>query len=713
MKYLFYLPLFLWTLNINGQTGLPATGMTAADNLVESFMYNYGIPGLTFAMSKNGKMVYLRSFGYSDLAESVPTQPYNLFRIASLSKQITSIAIMKLIQDGQFSLSSKVFGPGGLLEHHPVISTATIIDSRIYNITVQQLLEHTAGWDASINCNANPTAPYPHFVAGCDPINNPLTVTLALGLPNPVTEDAYCKYMLQMSLNNDPGVHYAYSNMGYLFLGEIIEQVTGMTYEEYVKTAILHPLGLFDTHIGGNLLSEKKEREAEYIGYGLTNLSIYGDGTNKLWEYGGMNLTAMSAHGGWITTARDLLTLLNAVDGFSTKPDILNATTIGLMTQPSTVNQYYAKGWQVNSYNNWWHTGGVPGSASEQVRASNGYNWVIIMNHRNNAGSFWSALDYLGWNVQNAVTWASNYDLMLFPTVNASGITFSNVTENSMTVNWNNGNGSSRLLAVSENSTMSAFPLDGTDYTANTDYTSAPIIGSDVKIVYNGTGSNVNVTGLQSGKTYYFRTIEYNKSSATGNNALYLLGGNPTANRTTSGAQPVALVSFEGTFAPNTVDLKWTTAQEINSAWFEIERSEDGNYFSGIGTVAASGNSQSSVDYAYSDNHPLSSSGKLFYRLRIVDKDGAYEYSNIVVVNIPQSGRFTLAPNPARDLVTISAGWINTIEVRDISGKLMTRMQVNSPKYLLDVSSFQPGIYVVSIADDKGLVHRQRLVVRK
>ena len=389
--YLFFLSSFL---RANAQTGIPVPQMAAADNVVKNFMTANGVPGLTIALAKDGKIVYMRGFGYADIAHTIPVQPNNLFRIASCSKQITSIAIMKLMQEGKLSMSSKVFGPGGILENAPVISTATITDSRIYDITVEELLEHTGGWDRDVDCNPNPTPPYPYYFSGCDPINNPLSVSLALGTTNPVSENYLIKYLLQKGLNFDPGTKYAYSNIGYLCLGAIIEEISGMSYVDYVKSQILAPLGIYDMHIANNLLSEKQEREVEYTTDGFTNLSVYGTGESVPWTYGGMNVHAMSAHGGWITTARDFVKLVSAVDGFATKPDILSAATINVMTTPSSVEANYAKGWQVNTFGNWWHTGAIAGTSSEVVRAGSGYIWFIITNVRLSSSGF-SGLDNL------------------------------------------------------------------------------------------------------------------------------------------------------------------------------------------------------------------------------------------------------------------------------------------------------------------------------
>lgn len=532
--FIFLLALFA---TAKAQTGIPVPAMTQSDNLISNFLTTYGIPAATAAIAKDGKIVYMRAFGNSNIANTIPTQPYNLFRIASLSKPITSIACMKLMQNGRLSMGARVFGTGGILQQHPVFANANITDTRINDITVQQLLEHSAGWNRDINCNPNPTSPYPYFFGGCDPITFPLRVTMLTGTPNPVTEEALVKFMLEKGLDFAPGTAYSYSNMGYLVLGEIIEQITGMSYEQYVKDSVLAPIGVFDMHIGKNLLADKQEREGEYVGNGYTNLSVYGTGQSVPWEYGGFSVEAMDAHGGWIASARDMLKLLVAVDGFSTKPDILNPSTVTTMVTPSANSQYYAKGWQVNPFNNWWHTGGLDGTASIWVRSAGGYSWIFILNKRNITNTnFWSALDNLGWNCISATTTWPTWDLMLSPTVNASGLNFSNVSGNAVTVNWTNGNGANRLLVVKADSAVNAFPLDGTDYTASAAFGSGNSLGINNYVVYNGTGNSATVTGLTANKKYYFRVIEYNRNTATGNNALYLLGSNPQEYTITAGS---------------------------------------------------------------------------------------------------------------------------------------------------------------------------------
>jgi CubicO group peptidase (beta-lactamase class C family) len=532
---------FAFALPIFAQTGIPVGSMSQCDTQMQTFLTNYQIPGATFALAKNGKLIYMRAFGTANQAGTEATQPHHMFRIASISKSITSIAIMKLIENGQLSLSDKPFGPGGILNADPYFANANVTDTRVYNITIQNLLEHSAGWNRDLPMSPNPLPPYPWGYGHSDPIGFPLHVTQTLGEANPVTERAMIKFLIQKGLDFAPGTSHKYSNIGYLVLGEVIEKKTGMSYENYVKQNIFAPLGIYDIRLGKNLLADKQEREGEYINT-FTTLSAYGTGLFVPWQYGGWSIEAMDAHGGWIATARDLVSLLTAVDGFSTRPDILSATTIQTMTTPSATFAGYAKGWQVNSANNWWHGGSLDGTTSLMVRTNSQYTWAVILNKRTNASGFLNAVDNLGWNCVNTTTTFPTHDLFDVPTQNASAMNFSNITSNSMTVNWTNGNGDGRVLIMRAGGAPNKFPLDGTEYAAGMD------LGDGNFVVYSGAGNNATVSNLNGNTNYQFRLYEYKKNVNTGNYALYQLANPASGSQNTPGttAQTRPRFDFDG-----------------------------------------------------------------------------------------------------------------------------------------------------------------------
>jgi CubicO group peptidase (beta-lactamase class C family) len=518
-----------------GQTGIPAGSMGQCDTKMQTFLAKYQIPGATFAITKNGRLIYMRAFGTANLAGTEVTQPYHMFRIASVSKPITSIAIMKLIENGQLSLSDKPFGPGGILNADPYFANAKVTDLRVYNITIQNLLEHSAGWNRDLPMSPNPLPPYPWGYGASDPIDFPLHVTQTLGEPNPVTRRAMIKFLVQKGLDFTPGTDFNYSNIGYLVLGEVIEKKTGLTYESYVKQNIFEPLGIYDIRLGKNLLTDKLEREVEYrTNPPFTSLSVYGTGQEVPLEYGGVSVEAMDAHGGWIATSRDLLRLLTAVDAFPSRPDILSATTIQTMTTPSANNINYAKGWGVNSAKSWWHNGALWGTASIMVRTNSQLTWAIILNGRSPDSGFLDALDQLGWNCVNSITTIPTHDLFDVPTQSASAMNFSNITSNSMTVNWTNGNGHGRVLIMRAAGSPNKFPLDGTEYTASPQVD----LGDGNYVVYSGTGDNATVSNLNSNTNYQFRVYEYSKSANTGNYALYQLANPASGSQSTAGTSP-------------------------------------------------------------------------------------------------------------------------------------------------------------------------------
>ena len=123
---------------------------------------------------------------------------------------------------------------------------------------------------------------------------------------------------------------------------------------------------------------------------------------------------------------------------------------------------------------------------------------------------------------------------------------------------------------------------------------------------------------------------------------------------------PLDLLTFKGSLQNNkTTLLKWTTENEINTSHFEVERSLDGNTFNSIGSVAASGNSSSAVNYSFTDNNAaIQQSLLLYYRLKMIDQNGNFKYSNVITISLADiTGKVVVAPNPVINemKVTISS----------------------------------------------------------
>src|SRR5690606_28024838 len=127
-------------------TVLAQTGIKDLDRLIYEFKENYSTPGVSYAISKTATsgIVYKSGIGFCDVENQVRTKPDHLFRLGSISKQFTSISVMKLIQQGKFNVSSKVFGADGILK-----DDFSNISDRAATVTVRNLLDHSTGWESS------------------------------------------------------------------------------------------------------------------------------------------------------------------------------------------------------------------------------------------------------------------------------------------------------------------------------------------------------------------------------------------------------------------------------------------------------------------------------------------------------------------------------------------------------------------------------------
>ena len=167
---------------------------------------------------------------------------------------------------------------------------------------------------------------------------------------------------------------------------------------------------------------------------------------------------------------------------------------------------------------------------------------------------------------------------------------------------------------------------------------------------------------------------------------------------------PLTLLNFTVVKQNKLAQLNWQTTNEVNTYYFNIQRSTDGLNFTTIGTVAARGNSSANNNYSFADDVSTAASGKLYYRLKMVDKDGSFSYSRIAYITIDAADiKITVTPNPAHDYFIVS-NYTNTaankakIIVRDLQGRtLLTQDFTNGTGQKINVSALTKGMYFVSI----------------
>ena len=388
--------------------GAVLPGMGPFEEAVINLMRNYGIPGGAVAVVRDGKLIYARGFGWADVENKTPVEPDALFRIASVSKPLTSAAIMKLVEEGKLALDDRV---APFIAHLTPAPGATV-DPRWEQITIRHLLEHAGGWD-----RAKPNG-------GFDPIDRPAIAAAAVNAPAPASSETLVRYMKGMPLDFNPGERFAYSNFGYIILGRVIERLSGMPYKEYVRTRVLAPVGANRTQQGKSRMNDALPDEVKYyrpgasLNWPMVTSVFPGEGLVPL-NYGGFYLEAGDASGAWVSSTVDLLRFVNGVDGRDSPPDILSPQIVAEMTNNGTKvctdgTCFYAGGWfvrPVQSGATWWHGGDNPGTKAMLVRSyHSNTSWVALFNTAA-PNSLVSELETALWSALASLTSLPTYDL--------------------------------------------------------------------------------------------------------------------------------------------------------------------------------------------------------------------------------------------------------------------------------------------------------------
>ncbi|MCF0064355.1 T9SS type A sorting domain-containing protein [Dyadobacter chenwenxiniae] len=174
-------------------------------------------------------------------------------------------------------------------------------------------------------------------------------------------------------------------------------------------------------------------------------------------------------------------------------------------------------------------------------------------------------------------------------------------------------------------------------------------------------------------------------------------------------ALPVKLLSFDASSEGNAINLAWSSTEETNSDHFDVQRSANGKDWKTITTVAAKGESRSTVDYSAVDNDPFE--GENLYRLHMIDKDGTSAYSRILSVKFEGVAAY-MYPNPVSDELTIKAAdWskIKKVEIVGSNGKKVYSSEKPSPN--VKVKNLLNGVYLVRFTNTNGSEKTYKIVV--
>lgn len=355
-------PKVLWSDTLTNRSSAWAP-LASMDRDIERFMQKWHIKGLSFAITRHDSLLYAKGFGYADAEIGRKLESTDIMRIASASKLVTAIAVMKLVEQGKLTLDTKIFGPEGILSD--TAYTNAMCDRRMLDITVDHLLRHMGGFGRG---------------AG-DPMFTTNEIIKAKRLSSAPTPEELVKIVLGRKIAFSPGNGRIYSNFGYMLLSMAIERVTGESYWDYVTNNVLNPAGCNSFRPATNYYEERYANESKYYAPDDELVEEYnGSGRMVSRVYGGNDVNALKGAGGWCTSAADFARLVAAADGDPGLQDVISSNSVALLTAHSE-DEKLSRGWsESDGKGRWTRTGTLSSTHTLVERFPNGDCWVMITN---------------------------------------------------------------------------------------------------------------------------------------------------------------------------------------------------------------------------------------------------------------------------------------------------------------------------------------------
>jgi D-alanyl-D-alanine carboxypeptidase len=302
--------------------------VTAFDQVIESSTVGRGAVSAGVAVIRDGVVVHAAGFGMESPFESKAATAETRFRLASVSKMLTAVAIMQLAADRQIDLDRSFTIQMGLGD--------TFIDPRVATVTVRQLLSHTSGFSASKRM---------FFDHGVD------------------TWQQAGHAALDQTLQSEPGTQFQYSNTNYCLLGLFIESVTGQPFETVIRERVLQPLEA-DAHLAPTFDSQPGDA-----------LHVSAAGRNYM--------EALGPAGGWVASPIDVAKLAASLRTETLGVHLLDAATVDAMRTPVTVpapadDWTYGLGLRLFVDGSWGHTGTIESTHAIVVNRRDGLTVAVL-----------------------------------------------------------------------------------------------------------------------------------------------------------------------------------------------------------------------------------------------------------------------------------------------------------------------------------------------
>jgi N-acyl-D-amino-acid deacylase len=339
--------------------GMAGPGLEALDTAMLEIMERHGIPGAAFAVAKDGKLLLAKGYGWSNVANGSAAQPSTLFGLASLSKPITAVATLKLVEQGKLKLDDPV---RGFLKDLKPPSDVTRVDPRLADVTVRQCLNHSGGWD--------------RVVAG-DPCNWEPMICRHYNVKPPLSARQFLEFMIGQPLQFKPGTDQKYSNIGYIILGEIIARVSGQTYDRFIAENILKPMGIKRAGLHGFDGKYTPEEAVRCLAGTFIALPA-------------MLLPMINAAGGWSASVVDMARFMCNLDGTRGEPVLGEKMRQEMLAlppdplKPRDNGTWFGLGWDSVLVKDrtvgYFKDGSYQGMRTYMKRLPNGVNWVLLFN---------------------------------------------------------------------------------------------------------------------------------------------------------------------------------------------------------------------------------------------------------------------------------------------------------------------------------------------
>jgi CubicO group peptidase (beta-lactamase class C family) len=314
----------------------------AVDAAMTAIVAKAQAPGAALAVADHGRLVFVKGFGFANVAARTPAAPDTMFALASCSKPITAMAVMKLVDDGTITLHTAAFAFLGM---------RAVADPRASRITVEQLLNHSSGLPRDVAATTG------------DPMDTARAAARA-------------------SLRFLPGSQQAYSNAGFNVLGAIVEKASGQHYADFVRDNVFRPAGV--TRFGA--LAAPAAIAGQAVRYSKDGRVV----SNKIGEGG-------TPAGGWILSPADMVRVLVAYDAGKIVSPASRAAMLAppvAPLKPRANGAAFGLGWdvvyRVNGDPNavfYGKNGGITGSSTWAEHRPDGIVFAAFYNGGNGKGA--------------------------------------------------------------------------------------------------------------------------------------------------------------------------------------------------------------------------------------------------------------------------------------------------------------------------------------